>query len=176
MKFKQIDENLTTYITHIRNEIENIELNEICEFKIKDAVNVPFKELKYKGIYLFEIKNNFKFETFEEWVREFQKRWEIKYSFTPNIVKKRIAKHNVLKEWIPLYIGKSKNVGSRINEHIFKEMKKPTFALKLDSRKNMRDETFKIKTIKLDVVNYDTILPIVESGLREIIHPIVGRQ
>jgi len=103
--------------------------------------------------------------------RGISKIWDIHKEFTPCIKKKRISVHSSLttnlNEWIPLYIGKSKKINRRVEKHIFKELNKTTYALKLKARGNLNDETFKLKTIKLEVTNYDSILPIIEKILRD---------
>ncbi|WP_157970322.1 hypothetical protein [Albibacterium indicum] len=87
-----------------------------------------------------------------------------------------MAAHKELKEWIPLYIGKSRNIASRIHGHIFRELDKTTFAMKLKSRENLYGQRFRISYIKLDVNNYDMLVPYVERRLRNKINPIVGKQ
>jgi len=75
-----------------------------------------------------------------------------------------------------LYIGKSRNIGSRIHGHIYKELHKTTFALKLQARKNLKNEIFRLKTIRIDVKNYDAIVPRIEWQLRNKINPLIGKQ
>lgn len=67
-------------------------------------------------------------------------------------------------------------MGGRVKEHIFKELGKNTFALKLMERTNLKNETFRLSTIKLEVENYDWIVPVIENSLRNRINPIIGRQ
>lgn len=156
-------------------------LNKICEFKLNKIhiPEIPWGTLKYPGIYLIEIKNDKKFSSFESWVVNFKNEWEDeKYlkCFTPNLKKKRIKQHTNLEEWIPIYIGKSKKIEGRIHEHIFKELHKTTFALKLNARENLENDKFRLKTIKCEVDNYDLIVPIIESQLRNKINPLIGKQ
>ena len=154
--------------------------SELTEFKLDNAGNIiPWNDIVYSGIYLIEIKNNGKFFTYNDWVQNFKSEWEDNQyvaKFTPNLKKVRIRAHQVLSEWMPLYIGKSKNIGSRIHEHIYKDLEKTTFALKLMARVNLKNETFRLKTIKIEVVNYDAIIPRIESQLRNRINPIIGKQ
>lgn len=128
---------------------------------------------------MIEIKNDNTFTSFNEWIDHFRVRWENeKYlkKFTPNLKKVRIKTHSDLKEWIPIYIGKSKNISTRIGEHIYKELDKTTFALKLMARENLKNETFRLQTIKIGVTNYDAIVPRIESYFRDEINPIIGKQ
>jgi len=81
-----------------------------------------------------------------------------------------------LHDWIPLYIGKSKRIEGRVHEHIFKELHKTTFALKLNARDNLKDETFRLSTIKYNAIHYNIIMPIIESQQRNKINPLIGRQ
>lgn len=91
----------------------------------------------------------------------------------------RIKSHTPVKlnQWIPLYIGKSKNISKRLQEHVFsKDMNAKTYALKLSHRKNLMGKSFRITAIEVNVKNYDLILPVLESTLRNRINPIIGRQ
>jgi len=57
--------------------------------------------------------------------------------FVPNPKKQRIKVHldqGELKEWMPLYIGKSKHINRRLWEHVYLPLAKKTFALKLNER------------------------------------------
>jgi len=177
----RIDKELTISVNALTKEVENLIFNEICEFNLNKThiPEIPWGTLKYPGIYLLEIKNNEKFNSFESWVTDFKEKWEDeKYlkCFTPNLKKKRIEKHTELKEWIPIYIGKSKKIEGRIHEHIFKELNKTTFALKLNARENIENERFRLKTIKCEVDNYNLIVPSIESQLRNKINPLIGKQ
>jgi len=160
--------------------IEEVNFNKLSEFKLDDAANkIPWNDIVYSGIYLLEIKNNGTYSSFSEWVENFKSEWEHEEylrRFTPNLKKIRIRAHKELSEWMPLYIGKSKNISSRIHDHIYKELEKTTFALKLMARRNLINETFRLKTIKIEVENYDAIVPRIEWQLRNRINPIIGKQ
>ena len=93
-----------------------------------------------------------------------------------NLRKVRINQHTELKELIPMYIGKSKQIGGRVRQHIYKELGKPTFALKLNARENMRNKTFRLNVIRVPPENYDWVMPVIEKTLRNRINPIIGRQ
>ncbi len=180
-KILNIDKEMSSYIKDIILESDKLHLNVLCEFKLdkNNIKDIPWETFHYPGIYLFEIKNNNRFKDFDSWVSNFKSEWmNPKYvkCFTPNLTKKRMQAHKTLNEWIPIYIGKSKSIESRVHEHIFKELKKTTFALKLNSRDNLYNEIFRLRTIKIDLTNYDSIMPLIESTLRDKINPILGRQ
>ena len=177
----KIDQDISSYIDELRLEAKKINLNIVCEFKLDkhNIKEIPWDSFHYPGIYLFEIKNNNRFNDFESWVAHFKEKWmNPKYvkCFTPNLTKKRVKEHKTLNEWIPIYIGKSKSIEGRVHEHIFKELNKTTFALKLNSRDNLYDETFRLSTINIDLKNYNSLMQLIEWTLRNKINPILGRQ
>ncbi len=156
---------------------------EICQFTLsnENLILPELDKLTYQGIYFFEIKNNTDFKTFGEWIDNFRPRWEKEIKkHTPKIYSKWIEKHlksEELKEWIPFYIGKSENIKSRLNEHIINSSE-TTSSLKLNLRKNLSNETFRLKIVKIDIdnKNYDLVLPTIELYLRNKISPIIGKQ
>lgn len=176
-----VDNNITESVKLLEIIAEELQFQEVCEFKLnKDHIaEIPWGGLKYSGLYLIEIKNQEIFTNFSDWVLDFESKWtDKKYfqSYTSSLKKKRIQKHTELTKWVPLYIGKSKKIEGRIREHLFKELHKKTFALKLSSRDNLFSETFRLKTLRCDVKNYGVIIPILESYFRDKINPIIGRQ
>ena len=180
IELKEIDTELSKQFSLLSEKVANIELNKICEFKLENAGDIiPWNDIVYQGVYLIEIKNNGNFKSFELWVENFKNEWENeKYlrKFTPNLKKKRILAHSELQEWIPIYIGKSKNIGSRIHGHIYKELHKTTFALKLMARENLKNDSFRLSTLNINVENYDAIVPKIEWQLRNRINPLIGKQ
>ena len=177
---KIIDEEITKQLELIRIFTNELHFEKICQFELNERLdNIPWEILSHSGLYLIEVKNNDNFPTFEEWVNDFKFRWEDKEylrKFTPNFKLKRIKAHTKLEEWIPLYIGKSKNIKSRLHGHIYKDLSKTTFAMKLLARENMKKEIFKISVINLDLKNYDAIIPVIENNLRNRINPLIGKQ
>lgn len=81
-----------------------------------------------------------------------------------------------LSEWMPVYLGKSKNVARRVLEHINLPLEKTTFALKLKARPAMALRAFRFHALELKVENYDIIAPALESALRNRLHPLIGKQ
>lgn len=180
-EINRIDYEISVVANKLKEVVRNLTFQEICEFKLnKEHIpEIPWGTLNYPGIYLIEIKNNGNSDSFETWVENFKLEWEDKKylkSFTPNLKKKRILQHSELKEWIPIYIGKSKDIEGRIHEHIFKELHKTTFALKLNARENLENQRFRLKTIKCEVENYNMIVPAIEAQLRDRINPLIGKQ
>jgi len=180
----KVDESLTSSFKKIKSIANKLEF-EINgkEFKLnKNHIKeIEWDKFQYKGLYLFEIKNTTSYTSFDDWISDFREKWEDKRyvkCFTPNIRKKRLHKHREkpLSEWIPLYIGKSQKPKGRVHEHIFKELNKTTFALKLNARENLKDEIFRVSTIELDLENYSELMSLIESTLRDKYSPIIGRQ
>lgn len=181
-----IDE-INTKVEEIIKEIEKfaltLEFEEICEFSMEEDEDldkkIPQDKLEKSGIYLIEIKNNGNWQNFSEWIEDFKKKWEderYKKKSVPNIIQKRIKTHKELQDWIPLYIGKSKNIFSRFSDHIFKELDKTRSALKLKERENLKGEIYKLSIIHIPNKNYDFIVPFIERQLRDKINPIIGKQ
>jgi hypothetical protein len=154
-------------------EASQVTLSEQLDLKIFDEVNFP-------GLYLFEIKNG-RSETFGNWFDEFKDIWHHKdylKRFVPNTKIKRTSRYerDQIYNWIPLYIGKSRNVSRRIKEHFSLGLDRNTTAMKLLSRTNLFSNTFRISTMKIETVNYDLILPQFEKAFRDVKNPILGRQ
>lgn len=177
---EEIDKELTKQFEILKEEIKPVNFRQVAKFQINDAgKSIPWEEIGYSGIYLLEIKNTGKHSSFKDWITDFRLEWEREEylrKFTPNLKKVRIKEHFELNEWIPIYIGKSRNIKSRVHDHLYKELNKSTFALKLMARENMRNETFRLQTIKIEVENYDAIVPRIELQLRNRLNPLIGKQ
>jgi len=175
-----VDNSLKAHAKQITTIAESLVFKPICEFTPRTAKDdIPWNDIVYSGVYLFEVKTDFENLDYNHWLTSFKEGWEAeryKRKFTPNFTKKRIKAHNELLEWMPIYIGKSKQIGGRVHNHLYKELHKPTFAMKLRSRENLLDAEFRLSTVKIEVVNYNMILPKVESYLRNKINPLIGRQ
>jgi hypothetical protein len=177
----KLDNELTVILFELRKIVQETQFNEQFSFILNENISyVEFDKLKWCGIYLIEIKTNSE-NSSSNWITEFTNEWqkpEYEKGFVPNSKAKRIKFHNEpkIQEWFPLYIGKSKNVSNRLKGHLDLKLTQPTTSLKLRERKNMYGNEFRISTIKLDVLNYELIAPQFESGMREKINPILGRQ
>ncbi len=178
--FQKIDNEICTFVKDIKDLAKELEFQQICEFYPGESLDKKYWDLlSYPGVYLIEIKNDGGFDHINLWMENFKTEWEKPeyiYKYVPNLKKKRIERHIELKEWIPIYIGKSKWVGSRIKEHLYLDLERHTFALKLSSRVNFKASRFRISIIPINVINYDSIVPIIEKTLRDKLNPIIGRQ
>ena len=97
--------------------------------------------------------------------------------FSSSVIKKRLKyRSNFNEQWLPIYIGKNKDIYKRIIEHIELSPKKNTYAMKLKHRVNLHGLEFRVSTIEIAVENYDFIVPHIERSLREVYHPLIGKQ
>lgn len=170
------DVELSKLLDEQKDKIDNLTFVEFQDFTLTNNLEINLDVLNFAGIYFFEIKLPNGITNWKEWIQELWEVSEYKRRFTPNIKIKRIGIHNTIDGWIPLYIGKSRCIKERIGKHIFLEIEKTTFALKLKERKNLHGLTFRISTMKVDVKNYDIIVPLVENRFRNIKNPILGKQ
>lgn len=172
----EIDKRLSSILVgfdDLANQLEFSVIGSLSDNTLIDAQDYP-------GIYKIDIKTT-GFANFQEWFDSFELAWKdpaYVRKFTPNPKEKRVSKHRSdhLAEWIPLYLGKSKRISKRVGEHVNLTMEKPTTALKLNARANMNLNNFRFSTIKIEVANYDLIMPQLESFLRDKHNPILGRQ
>ena len=172
---KKFDENLKKISEEIENKVGKINLDEIpsCEFKLSEYEKLDiFSSTTKEGIYIFYIqkKSLDKFE--EKWGNKIER-------YSPKIIKDRIKhhqEHSNLKEWIPLYIGKSEKVKSRIEEHITKKKESTTSSMKLREREKFDNDNFAVKIIPLETNHYGFVSHYVESVLRDKVKPIVGKK
>lgn len=144
----------------------------------------PFSDVcTSSGIYCFEAR--FPFSTFDE-LEDFGTRWgrakgkngpmgSSRYYIGRAIRhKERIGKN----EFIPFYLGKEKNVMSRLNGHLTGAEEATTYSLKLKMRAEMLagiDFRFGFVEIPVDS-NAFFCLALLEKALRNRINPIIGRQ
>ncbi|MGD1837586.1 MAG: hypothetical protein ACPKPY_05960 [Nitrososphaeraceae archaeon] len=179
MELKKIDSVFTTTRENLEDIIKDYEFELKFEFVLNGNFDYSLLEkLCYSGIYKFEIATCQSPDDLDSWINEFRELWEtkeFKKRFVPNITKKRLKAHNVLPEWLPIYIGKHKLIKRRIKEHLDLDLTRPTFALKLHERKNLYGRRFRVSTIKVDVKNYDLIVSEFENYFRGKINPILGR-
>ena len=180
-KFDEIDKNLSGQMLLLKKETEGLKFKVVSEFKLEKSIrDIKFNNIEYSGVYLFEINiDTKKYKSYKAWENEFIKKWRDKRyhgMHTPDLKIKRLSKHTELKSWMPLYLGKSKNISKRVEDHLFIGLEKTTFALKLAARENLYNTDIRLSAINIAVNNYDLIVPKIESQLREKIHPIAGKQ
>lgn len=178
MSIAHIDDEITKQLSLLEQEIKSLRFETYYEFTVSESKNNFNKELlSFQGIYFIEIEKTDNNLSFSKWLEKFRKEWENKMFFKrPQIRQKSIKKVELTDKWIPLYIGKSKKVGNRLDEHLFLKNNSTTSALKLYDKTFLKNEKIRIKAIEINVKNYDQIVPFIESELREGINPIVGKQ
>jgi hypothetical protein len=178
---KTIDRALTAQLGELQTALKRLSFTEICQFSLKNKSidTIPWDDLEYPGIYFIEIRNCGKYAKFKDWANAFVASWkhkQYKGMFVANPKQGRIKQHEELFDWIPLYIGKSKNIGGRVREHLDLKLESRTYALKLRARDHLKNDQFRLSTVRIYVDNYDVIMPVAEHYFRNKIHPIVGRQ
>lgn len=180
--FNNVDLDITTILNEIGLISDNLTFREILRDEVQN-LSIEKQDFRFKGIYLFEIKTDNQDTSFSEWLAMFKNNWEedgFHRNWTPGLKKKRIACHQNLSEWMPIYLGKSKYVGSRLFDHlnhppVINGNNTHIFSLKLLARENMKNATFRVSVIQIDVDNYDEIVARVETNLRNRINPIIGK-
>lgn len=177
---KNVDVQLSKIFELFNQVVNDIELDEICRLSDENTIK---SKCNYPGIYLIEMLVSSQQKDIEEWIKEFKDAWEAadyKDKHTPSTKKKRISQHQQLKEWMPIYLGKSKNISNRVMAHLDQPLEKTMFALKLKARNNLPSlESFRLRALNLEKLskeNYDLIVPRIEYCLREKLNPIVGKQ
>lgn len=179
---KTMDKSITDQLNKLNEFIDSLSFKDkdTCTFTLNDTIqkeDIDCQKFDYSGIYLFEIKNNNAHPDMNSWITDFTDRWGDKAGHsTPGCMKKRMDAHTELQPWIPLYLGKSRNIARRVQEHVLKELEKKTFAMKLKARQNLHNLDFRVRAIKTEVQNYDMLVPYMERRLRDKINPIVGKQ
>ena len=184
--FTKIDNAISEELKKLSPLIEKLEFGNdgAIEFELNDSVGPICNNHRYEGIYFFEVKmpisKNEEKKPIES-LNEFVSLWKdpaYHMRWTPGIKQSRLVAHQqmVPDGWVPLYIGKSRNVGKRVNDHITMDLEKTVFAMKLKARKNLYAHMFRVRFIKIDVIHYDMIVPYVERELRNRLNPIAGKQ
>lgn len=171
----RLDNKLSSLFKNFGRIVQDLEMSLVCDL----ANTAKIAKQDYQGIYRIDISTKGSSRDLMTWIKEFREEWEhpdFLRRFTPNLKDIRINSHTKLLPWMPLYIGKSKNVGARVLEHINMGLDKNTFALKLAARPTMQNRRFRLHTLELPVTNYNILAPALESALRNRFNPIVGKQ
>lgn len=174
-RITSIDEKFSPLYEEIVKVASEIDIPYICD--LDDEAKIATQT--FSGIYRIDISTLDEACSVSEWIDKFRLVWEQeKYmkKFTPNLKKKRITKHKTLTEWLPLYLGKSKNINKRVLEHINLPLEKTTFALKLNARHEMKNYKLRLCALHVPVKNYNLIVPALESALRDRFNPLIGKQ
>lgn len=182
-----IDDAITNYISNLMNDLEQINFDNSNNIKFVLLQNFTSEELniqkKLQGLYFFEL--NIKSELIKGTkpftkIKNFANCWSKKQQnsfFSSSVIKSRLNdKLTFNDKWLPLYIGKSKDICRRIHEHIHLCPKKNTYSMKLMHRTNLHGLEFRISILPINVKNYDFIVPHIERVLRERHRPIIGKQ
>jgi len=170
-----LDGTFSPLFAEIVKVASEVEIPYVCD--LSDEVTIATQS--FRGVYRIDVSTSGSACSASEWIERFRVEWEhddFKKKFTPNLKKKRIARHTLLPEWMPLYLGKSKNVSGRVLEHINLPLEKTTFALKLKARPEMKKYKLRLHALPVLVQNYDLIVPAFESALRSRFNPLIGKQ
>lgn len=186
-KIKELDQILEKEVYSIKKHIRQLQFDtenaiEYCLTENTDWSAFENKK-KIKGLYLFEVKLDDTIKgvkiasKINDFVTKYQ-RFSNRHTYSAKIINKRVmeAQRKHTKEWLPIYIGKCKDVYKRILEHISMPTNKRTYAMKLLSRENLYGLHFRVSVIEMDIENYDLVMGFLEKELREIYNPIIGRQ
>jgi len=175
---EDIDSALIKIDTDLKKYADTVNFIDINEFTL-DALQGNVCDSKYNvnGIYRFDILVEDPTVDVQGWLIQFTEDWKNPdVIWVPGIKKNRMLFHTEYKKWMPIYIGKSKWVGKRINEHLHQKTQANTFGMKLMGRTNLYGRKFKVSWIPLGVTHYNLIAPTVEGYLRNRFNPIIGKQ
>lgn len=134
---------------------------------------------KVPGIYLFFIE-----PTIDLTHAEFIERWRGKEK-KGNSSKIKKTKLKILEKGktYPLYIGKSEELLSRVSEHCFQPIDKTTYSLKMSHRAEIIEVAkFSFGVYELNMEGtfknhlFQFVLVNLERELRNIYHPLIGKQ
>lgn len=181
------DLKISSFVNEISNKIKEISFDQeqAITFVLTNDLDSKsvFNNPKKQGIYLFELNlesANLTGTKRETKIKNFAEDWSNKKTtplFSSGVIKKRLTlRANFNEQWLPLYVGKNKDVYKRIIEHIDLSSIKSTYAMKLKERTNLHGLEFRVSIIEIDVNNYDFIVPHIERSLRDIYHPLIGKQ
>lgn len=174
----EIDVALSSLLDNFGGIVRSLEPQQICLLTDQEMI----LQQKYPGIYRVDVHVGHPEcdrANLSDWMRQFVEEWDhadFVGKNTPTTKLLRIRKHDELLDWMPVYIGKSTNVGSRVAQHINLPLDRRTVAMKLRARPMWNERVFRLSTIHLPVKHYELIAPLVEAELRAHVNPLVGRQ
>lgn len=133
------------------------------------------------GIYLFTIDMSL-FSNFNE-LEELWLGGENPPLYTPKVIKKNYNKCNAIQPGlIPLYLGKTEKLQTRLDNHINGKRDSKTYSLKLKQRKNIDLKQIQLAYYKVGFDNEicpeikQLYLTTLEQKLRKKLFPLVGKQ
>jgi hypothetical protein len=174
----KIDVALSELFDNFGEIVCSLDWQEIC--LLSDYTMI--KQQSYPGIYRIDVQvsdSQRAGSNLADWIGQFVAEWnhaDFVGKNTPTTKKLRITKHSELLDWMPIYIGKSGNVGRRVAEHINLPLDRRTVAMKLRARPMWNERVFRLSTIYLPVTHYEMLAPLAETELRSHVNPLVGRQ
>lgn len=180
----KIKEEFESLSVQIDNDLE-FDFSQSKEFVLSEKLDTSiFDDIpNEKGVYLFEAKldSKIKGDKLVTKVNNFAKKYSLyknRHVYSSKVIKTRLKEKvkNQKDEWLPIYIGKNRNVCQRIKQHIDLSTKSRTYAMKLKSRKELHGLSFRISSIIISVENYDLLMSFVEKKLRDKYKPIIGKQ
>ncbi len=163
-------------------EVENLLRSSLREFPL--VAEHEFSNIATEpGVYFFDIQ--FPFRTESAFV-EFIKAWGSKGTANPQKSTSRTypkrAHTHVEKvkagEFLPFYVGKNKNVRSRVTQHLTGAAESGTYGLKLLSRAELLNGCKLRVSAATFTISREAYFSIefLEAALRERLHPMVGKQ
>ena len=173
-----IDQSIDTQAKRLDELHLKLSFASIGEFMLsEDSIALCEAPYNKPGLYYFELANLDGISEPNIWLENFSPSWENRdFKWHSGLKKGRLKKHSSLKDWIPFYIGKSRFVGKRINEHILQPAEKTTFSMKLKSTVKLHGNKFRVSWLPVEVKHYDIIVPALERLMRDRFNPIVGKQ
>lgn len=175
-RIPDIDRQITQLLQPVPAIAAAIQMPVICGLEDEAAVE---RETSFPGLYRIDVSTVGHQGDLVQWLASFKADWECdsaKGGKGSALIKKRLLQHKTLQEWMPVYVGKSRNVAERVASHIHLPFSSSTYGLKLKARPGLALRAFRLHAIELKVVNYDVLAPALESALRERFHPLIGRQ
>ena len=136
----EIDQRVSEALASLSDIAASVEMPLACA--LTDEAEI--ERHNYAVIYRIDIQTPGAAADFHEWINELRSVWELEKRFTPSLKKKRISGHTSLLDWMPFYLGKSKNVAKRVIEHIHLPLDKTTYALKLKARPGIGSRAFRL--------------------------------
>lgn len=175
-RIPDIDRQITQLLKPVPAIAAAIQMPVICGLEDEAAIE---RDTSFPGLYRIDVSTAGHHGDLVQWFASFKADWECdsaKGGKSSALIKKRLLQHRALQEWMPVYVGKSRNVAGRVASHIHLPFSSSTYGLKLRARPGLALRAFRLHAIELKAVNYDVLAPALESALRERFHPLVGRQ
>jgi hypothetical protein len=157
-------------------------------FVFREEVGVYLFEAKFSEYYTNWSKTASDLESTvvkDTWFEEIKRIWS-GVDKSPAFYKSRAQYHFLSEkknkfrdEWVPLYVGKSKNVQGRFFEHI-EGMSSTTYGMKLSHREELKHGIrFRVSYSPLDELDDDVmfeLVKVIENRVRDEYQPIIGKK